>query len=261
MAIDGNNISLTNTTDRNATDIELDTSELVIWCALLGIKILTYLIGVALHIKIILISIREKDLTWKMDITNSFISIVHFTHVLFLYLITNAVEDLYTYTGKWFCYAAREVRYYGYLSITGYSLIVSILKYVLIVHREKARDFGKNKVKELLFWINILHPLLTITLMCLNTPDYLTTWDRYKEIDLCLGDPKNNWGPGRNHSQTKSHNVCLILSTAEHENVLDYLIKICRVGFCWFQVIYVFLIGWNFLEYMIYCAIFGSMRR
>ena len=126
---------------------------------------------------------------------------------------------------------------------------------------EKAQDLGKVKIKEILFWLNLLHPLFTITLQFLNTKDYLWAWDKYKEIDLCLGDPRNNWGSYNNNSQTKAHDLCLNLSATEHDSYFLYIITIFRLGICWIQLLFLYLASRHFWDLMLYCSIFGSMRK
>ena len=82
-------------------------STFIVWLT----EILVYCVGVFLHVKIIAISKRERELTWKLDITNSVLTIAHFTNTLGIYIITYAVEYLYIFTGKWFCYVLKETRW------------------------------------------------------------------------------------------------------------------------------------------------------
>ena len=107
------------------------------------LAIIIVFIGLYLHVKIIKISKKEKEMTWKLDITNSCILIFNCSHCLFMECITHIVPNLYKYTGEWFCYTSKIINYYGSLYTIGHSMIISILKYVLIVHWKKARSFGK----------------------------------------------------------------------------------------------------------------------
>ena len=227
------------------------------------LKLLTYFVGIYLHVKVIHVSIREKGLTWKLDITNSLISIAHFTHVFFLYGITYFVEDLSLYTGDWYCYLAKEVRFYGALYVMGHSLIVSTMKYVLIVYRENVGGKSKETIKEIFFWLDLLHPIITIGAFIIIIPDFIWAWDGYKEIDLCLGDPKQHWVQvqNSNSSQTKGHSLCIKLLNNISDSYFDYTISIIRSSLCWIQIAAWYLIGWNFFEVIMYCRIFSFMRR
>lgn len=134
------------------------TSEIIF----LVIAICVYSIGVFLHAKIIIVSRTEKDMTWKLDITNSFLLIGHYTNIVFIHIVNFITNDFHIYIGRWFCYVSKAMVYYGVLYLTGHSLIVAIMKYVIIVHWQKVRDFGKSRIKELFFWLNFLHPIFMI---------------------------------------------------------------------------------------------------
>ena len=224
------------------------------------VEILVYCSGVFLHIKIITISKREKELTWKIDITNSVLTIAHFTNTLGIYIITYAVEDLYVFTGKWFCYVLKVTRYMGALSITGHSLVVSLMKYVQIVHWEKCRAFDGEKIKEIFFWTHLVHPIFTLIFHLMLTPDYIWAHDAYKEIDLCLGDPHNHWGLNSNSSQTKYHNHCDIGGNSDDSHI-TYLLYAGRSGLCWIHTMFLYSVVLDIFEVLFYFLIFHFMHR
>ena len=141
--------------------------------------------------------------------------------------------------------------------MSAHSLIVAVLKYIIIIHWKK---FGKYTLKELFFFLNFLHPIFTITIQLIIRPDFFWAWDGYAQIDRCLGDPKNNWGPGNNKSQTKLHNICDIAEPPE-EDYFDYTVYTSRWGTCWIQVICLYLITFNLFDILIYCRIFIFMKR
>ena len=240
--------------NENGSDI---TSVAILWT----INVCTFMIGIFLHVRIIIVSKNEKGLTWKLDVTNSALCIAHFSHTIFLHAVTYAVEDFYTYTGVWYCYVAKEIRHYGFLVVTGHSLVISVMKYTLIVHWKKVRNFGKEKVKEIFFFVNFLHPIFTIALHFVIRPDFFWVFDNFKEIDLCLGDPKKIWEPGSNVTQIIYHDLCMTIAEPDPESYLEKIIYIVRGGCCWIQVISIYLIIWNFFEMLCYCSIFGFMRR
>ena len=91
--------------------------------------------------------------------------------------ITHAVPNLYQYTGDWFCYVSKVVSYYGNIYVTTCSMMVSVLKYILIVHWKKTRSFGEEKVKEALFWINIFYAVIVIMIHLMIKPDFFLEYD------------------------------------------------------------------------------------
>ena len=62
------------------------------------ILICLYLLGVYFHTKIIKVSIKEKDITWKLDITNSVLLLVSGMHTIFMHIITTFVDNLFTFS-------------------------------------------------------------------------------------------------------------------------------------------------------------------
>ena len=225
------------------------------------VMILIYCVGLYLHIKIIIISRKEKGMTWKLDITNSCMLMFHHTHCIFMDGITFVVPDLYMYTGEWFCYTSKVFMYYGNLYTAGHSMIVSILKYVVIVHWQKARNMGHERIKEIFFWINLLNPTFAISIFLIVRPDFIVVHDGFARIDRCLGDPKNFYGPNSNKTQMKTHNICQSFDEPSHEHYFAYAVYILKNSVCWMQVIALYIMFWNFVEMLIYCRVFSFMRK
>ena len=199
-------------------------------------------------------------MTWKLDVTNSVFLLIHFGLKLLLHGITYLVQDISIYTGDWFCYLSKFIAYYLTLNTLAHSLVVSILKYLQIVHWGTSLEVGKEKIREIFFYLNFLHPIITISFHLIVRPDFFLAYDAYAEIDRCLGDPKNNWKENSNSSQTKLHNMC-IFSAPTTEYTSKYILQAAGWGMCWFQVMVLYLISFNFFEILFYCRIFSFMRR
>ena len=227
----------------------------------LVISICIYVIGVFLHVKIIQISRKDKEMTWRLDLAYSCLVIAHHGHCVVMEGITYIVDDLHTYTGEWFCYCSKVATYYGNLFTTSHSLVISILKYVIIVHWMKSRNWGHEKIKRAFFWIHLVYPLVMILINLILKPDYFQIYDAYARIDRCLGDPKNNWGTNSNRTQIKAHSICQTFATPLHEDYLAYTVYITKTSICWGQIITVYLIGLNVFEIIMYCKIFSFMQR
>ena len=222
--------------------------------------VIIYLIGLYQHSRIIKVCVKEKDMTWKLDVTNSILLLIHFGHKLLLHGVTFLVQDLSIYTGDWLCYISKVITHYLGLYTTAHSLVVGILKYFLVVHLSSTRDVRKEKIKLLFFYLNFLHPLLTISFHLLIRSDFYIAYDGFAQIDRCLGDPKKNWIENTNTSQNKLHNMCIFLVRANQFDV-EYILMLIRWGACWLQVIVLYLITFNFFEIIVYCRIFSFMRR
>ena len=214
-------------------------------------------IGLFLHIKIIRVSARDKDLTWKLDATNSSILIFLYMIVIFVYVAYNLIDDFYTYTGDWFCVASKVLIYYGMLYILWHSLFLSILKYCCVVHWKKVRDFDRERLIDIFFWINLLHPVVTIAFNLLTRPDFFTIGKSNK----CLW--KENIGHGNEY--TSRHKFLTFefcnFTIPNVDDYGEYLLYLLRTGMCGLQVIILWLNAWNILEILFYWRTFDFLRR
>ena len=244
-------------TSNTNDDKKPDATNLI---TILTIAISVFCLAIWTHIKVIKLSKREKDMTWKLDTTNSCLIISIIVHRYLMHGITFIIQDLYLYTGKWFCYASKVLDLYGNLYMTAYSFIVASLKYVFIVRWEKVRDIGKEKTKTIFFWINLLHPIFTIILHLINRPDFLWAYDGFPQFDRCLGDPKENWSRGGNNSLTKLHNLCEFDEPFDND-LFEISVLYCRSTFCWLLVVTYYLVLLNILEILFYISIFRFTRR
>ena len=101
--------------DMNSTENEEVYSILI---PLMTLASVIYFVGVYFHVKIIQVSKKDKDLTWKLDTMNSIAMIVLFFLSIFMHCITYIIRDLYMYTGQGFCYIFKIIALYSnyYLS-------------------------------------------------------------------------------------------------------------------------------------------------
>ena len=218
-------------------------------------------VGCILHSQIFKTAKREKDITWKLDATNSCFVMIHYIQYTSMHLITYVIKDLYIYTGAWFCYVSTFVTYYGGWYVQAHSLIIGLLKYFIIVHWKRTREFGQRKVKTIFFWLNMLHPCIMIILWLIIYPDFFFVWDGYSHVDRCLGDPKHNLLPNSNATPTKIHNICIEIVANPPENNIDYIVYICRSSLCWVQFVFSYFVLWNIFEIFVYFFIFRFMQR
>ena len=236
-----------------------DKTNLTIVILLTSAALCMYLIGLCFHVKVIQVSQKDQEMTWKLDITNSGVQLFRGFNIIFMHSITWFVKDLYLYTGEWFCYTTKVVTYYLNFFTIGHSLVVSMLKYIIIVHWDKAHKYGKDRIIELFFWLNFLHPSIMILFQLIIRPNFFWAYDGFPQIDRCLGDPKHNWEPGSNKSLNKLHNLCDFMEP-NHDNHLEYIIYICRTLGCGVSVVVFYSVLWNVFELFFYCKIFGFMR-
>ena len=238
-------------------NISMSYSEII--CLVLVFCFFT--IGLYLHTKIVMVSKREKDMTWTLDATNSCCILIHFVHYMLMSIVTILVEDLYMYTGRWFCYVSNFLSYYGMHYYQTHSLVIAMLKYVHIVWWMKVTVFGKETINALFFWINLLNPLLMILIHLAITPDFFIVWTGYPHVARCLGDEKGRISGNSTHPRPKLHDLCIDIETPSGENVLEYTLFVFEKSTCWIQWIMHVVIFWNILEVLVYYLIFRFMHR
>ena len=225
------------------------------------VSLFVYVVGICFHSKIIKVSLKDKEVSWQLDVIYSSVKVFVNTFAYFLYGVTYMVPNLHQYTGKWFCYASKMILHYNYVIIAYYTLTVAILKYVVIVHWQWARGYGHDKIKKIFSIIlGVCIPLSNTLLYFAVRPDFLWAYDGHKQVDMCLGDPKGNWEEGTNRTQTKLHVLCLNIEPAT-DDIFNNILSNSRKGLCWFQVILGYLALWNLLDCAVYIKIFSVMKR
>ena len=229
------------------------------------VSICCYSFGAYLHLRIIKVSRKDKELTWKLDVMNSVIILIMQFNNLSVKILTYGVTDLYLYTGEWFCYASKVIAFYSTTYVVGHSLIISILKYIMIVHWVKVRDWGNKKVVTIFSGVDILHPILLILIWLSIRPDFFWAHDGYAQIDRCLGDPKDVWNDAYdellpNRSLTKTHNLCQFVGATQSSN-LESAIHIFKTCLCWVVVAWGYLTSFNIFEILAYCLTFRYISR
>ena len=232
----------------NEATIENDDN---LWILKLGWDIFIYLIGTYINWKILIVSQKTKDKTWKEDM-------VHCTSMMIAMLWTVAFENvsrhvkvLSMYTGGvWICYLSVFV--YAYNTFIGgfHSFCICFMKYIYIVHHEKVRVFGVAKLEKIFFLTYIIHPLiLTIpTVVLIDVEAYssiMACFDLEQEIK------------DRYPSDWKRMFLCRLTFEEGDTGILYYLAQI----FCTLKIIWTMLLGSNIAEAFMYYKIFQFMRR
>ena len=211
-----------------------------------------YVVGLYLHLRIIKISKTTKEMTWKLDITHSMICIFLFTYNVMIHPTTYFVENLYMYTGEWFCYAAKVISQFLLLYLGAHSTIIAALKYVIIVHDEKIRLF-KEKIKNAFFLFNISYPIFIILFTVLLIPNYFAIYEGHTHINRCFGSQ------GRNY--TKWYFMCDLIETHHTNSSFDETMNVAKVIICKAQVIIFYATSLNFFDLLLYCRTFAFMRK
>ena len=235
-------------------EVTTSSSKTNYWFLTIIMALVVYPLGTYINWKIISVCRKVKDKTWQQDVVHS-ISMMSALFVMVVFEnISNVVEVLSEYTGGvWVCYIPAF--FYSYNTMIGgfHSFSISLMKYVYIVHNEKVRDFGEEKLKKIFFWTYMFHPLLlTIPTVILLDFEASTSLMSCFGVEAKLKDryEGDKLGPMF---------LCkLTLDVDESENSLLYLVT---QGFCTFKMIWVLMLSSNIPEAYLYFKIFQYMRR
>ena len=233
--------------------------------ALMVAAVVIYFCGVYFHVRIIQVSKKDKDITWKLDIANSIMMLFIYFQAIAMHGITYIIRDLYTFTGHWFCYVFKVISTYSNIYLGGHALIISLTKYSIIIHWQKAREWGNEKVALLYFWINIMYPVISILIWLCIRPDFFWAYDGMAQIDRCLGDPKDMWVDNfeklkENKTLTKLADLCQMIAPPQ-QDYIQYIIHTIKICTCWLHVGFQYGSATNILEMAVYPQIFSFMRR
>ena len=223
----------------------------------IGIQLILYFFGTYIQIKIISTCKKEKDKVWQITIANSITMMIVFSFALPFQTITEHVPVMSQYTGEWICYLAAFIYLYGTAIIGLHSLVVSLTKYVFIVHQNWAWNFGEEKLKKVCFFLSIIHPLV------LNTPAVIFhDFESMNSVTECLG-LKEKVLAYENTSNSKIDRLffCKLNADGYSEEADPSFSYMARQSFCATRMVWMLLLCSNIPEGVLYYYIFKKMRR
>ena len=224
----------------------------------IAFQIILFFIGTFIQIKTISICKQEKGATWKIHVIHSIILIINFAFNISFDSVIYFIPSLSNITGPWICYLASFLAYYCFYSIVANSLVISIMKYLFIVHQILPSSEQGSKIKSAFIFIYLLHPLF-LTICNILTSD----WGTFSSVEKCFSDTSNN---SSNHSKAPddlSHDeksfLCILEIPNTKMNDMDILF-VARQIVCILRTIVNLSANTNILEVFFYYKIFRKMR-
>ena len=218
------------------------------------VQSLAFVIGLFINIKVVSVCWRNRETkTWKIHIAYSVIITIYFAFNLPFVAISNAIPNLSMYTGEWFCSFSFFVINYGVTVIISNSLILACMKYIYIVHWDKAMCFGHEKIQMVFFVITFAVPFFIAGVGTI-TNDF----DSYKAVKSCFGiqnQPKER----RNGGVWQRLFLCNLTNTEDtEENYVGYvLLQIV----CFSRSLLSYILATNLPEAFFYYKVFKKMKR
>ena len=217
------------------------------------LQVFLYSVGLFINIKLISVCNKEKGITWQISATHSAMMTIYYGYIIPFQAVTHFVPFLSQYTGRWLCYAASFVSFYCYHSIIAHSLIISIMKYVFIVHGIKAMQYGEDKLKKYFLLGNLINPLI-LTTVAMFTANLRSR----SSLRSCFGDVEESF-PHNNASSSGSGKFifCTPSKTEDYNIVHFYVIQ----SLCLFRSIVNLITVCNLPEGFLYYKTFQKMKR
>ena len=219
------------------------------------LRLILFAIGTYLQIKIIRACKKDKDKTWLIDVTRSVVLIpLIFFNALFEPL-NEYVPNYPEYTGVSICYLASFIYIFLPYIVVFQTLLIAIIKYIWIVHHEKARAIGSDRISNAFFWFNLLHALfLTIPTIA------LLDFESQQSLVHCFG-LEDEISQRYNSSSAKLERMfmCKLRSQNDEGSEVD-ISYVLMQSFCGIKMIYTTFVSSNILEAIFYYKIFKKMR-
>ena len=236
-----------------STDIDMTTILIVS-----AILILIFLVGLHLQIKIIKTIRQEQPMAWEINMCHSIVMIIHYICVISIETTTYIIPSLSRYTGMWFCHFGLFLRGYGSTAIFAHSLLISIYKYMFIVHDETVRKYGKDKIKKVLFWINLIHPVFA-SVSFMSRP--YTRYSATTRCELPQNIHTNHTNVHESIGDTLKEVFFCGLDHNDGNTDLDYFFYVSNQVYCFLQAVIGGVVALNLLEIFFYVNIFCYMKR
>ena len=218
-----------------------------------------FLIGLYLQIKIIIISKQEKDVTWRIDIYHSVVMISLYSFRILFNVITYIIPSMHQYTGKWLCYLALFLNLFGIASVLSHSLVISIFKYVNIVHHDVISGIGVDKASLITLWIHFFFSA-TWAVTFLARPNF----PAISTISHCLGQQLENSTKANEAFTDRLHRFFFCDFDAnddQHYGVFSHIMNITNLTGCFITSVVTVVIMANIIEIFLYQRIFAFMKR
>ena len=215
------------------------------------VQVLVFCLGLNLHVKIIAVAKKEKDLTWQIYICHSIIVTICYSFTIMFANILNFAPFIPSYTGSWFCYFGNFVQLYCWYAMAFHTLLVAVMKFAFIVHREVMLEFGQEKGQRIFLCINVGMPLIWTVLGMLVAENGRSP---FSSVNSCHIVATNT---------TPSSAVKFLFCEFGHEvkgGAYAYIVYVIKRCYCAHQEILHVVIFSNIPEALFYYKIFRTVR-
>ena len=215
------------------------------------LRLIYLIIGEFVLYKLFKIVRKENGLVNEVTQFYCIVMITTYPIYLLFETITDFIHPLKDIMGQWICSLMRVVFYMQFNVFIFHSFFVALMRYCFIVHEEKVKCFGKQKTKNIFFFLTVFFPILLIVWGFILNQEI----DMVHEINSCF---------------EVGHKVFLAeLTTGKNlfcvfdkiDGRYGYILTAIQEISCMIKQVILIVFGMNLFEGLLYYKIFGHMTR
>ena len=177
----------------------------------------------------------------------------------FLILFSSLIEFIHPASdviGNWFCFVGSFMYNLCFYIMSFHSFVVALMRYFFIVHEQKVKKYGKEKVKRIFLFLSFLVPLALVVWNDLNFREL----NAISVVNRCYGKDHKTFLIEASTSNATKPFLCKY-EDFEKDAAYGELIPILRYVSCITLTFITVLIGFNLTECVIYYMTFSHIKR
>ena len=215
--------------------------------------------GEYIHVKVFNLMKEENGLIKDVAKLFTIIQMIYWPFWLIFSTTTDFLHPLNKLIGEWYCFSGWFIHWSCWTYISFHSFIVSVMRYVFIVHNSKIETYGREKAKRIFFFLSIAIPALLIIWGIVELPDRPV--DPMSFINKCYGKHHKKFLIESSSMDVVKSGFCTFGRYDEfHDPVFNIIATIKKV-FCITKSLLYVVMGFNIAEGFVYYKTLRHISR
>ena len=216
------------------------------------IRLLYISLGEYVQFKLYKMAKEEKSIVNEVTQFYCLISMIAYPILLLYQTTADFMHPMKDIVGNWYCVIGRITFYIQLNVLLFHSFIAALMRYCFIIHEERAKAFGKTKLKNIFLWITIFIPCLFVTWGFMENQEM----DNFLFLHRCYGIDHKVF-----LAELTGGTKLFCVFTDLGIDGFDHIINLIRQITCTIKFVITVLIGLNVSEFLIYIKIFTHMKK
>ena len=208
------------------------------------------------HFKLFSLANRENGLVKEVTQIYSLAYMIIMPILLLCSSGTDFMHPLNEVVGQWFCTIARFFGGLLWYIVTFHSFVVAFMRYLFMVHEVKVQKYGKEKIKKVLSFLSFFVPLSVVIWGVVENAEL----DPFLHINRCYGIDHKVFLVDASPLEFFNPYYCR-LEISDSEGAYGHFLGVIRHISCIAKAFVSILMGFNFVEGVIYYKIFSHIKR